>query len=479
MIQIASSGLLFPAIVFLAIVGVVAWIAGRSRGREQSDSRIRELEAAASGRDSVEAELRRHSADLRIERDSLLDKLTLEQQRRAIAETSAQKARENLEEQRKMLEQARGQLTDAFQAAASEALGKSSQQFLELANAKFETLRGDSAGDLELRKIAIEGMIAPLETSLAQLNDKISQVESTRQEAYGELRGQLQMLAQTNKELRDETGTLVHTLKQPQVKGRWGELTLRRAVELAGMVEHCDFVEQVSIETDGGRLRPDLIVRLPGGKNVVVDAKVPLHGMMAAAAAEADADREAALAEHARLMKNHVQQLSAREYWKQFEPSPEFVVLFVPGESFFSAALERCPTLIEDAIEKRVVLGSPTTLIALLRAVAYGWRQEALAENAAEISALGRELHERLAVFAEHLGDAGRGLQRASEAYSKAVRSFNARLIPSASKFHELGVATSKEIEPLDPVEALPEPIAPQTAGSAAPIAIGTAPGAE
>jgi DNA recombination protein RmuC len=459
--------LLFGAIVAGA-AAVVAWMAGRARGRESAEARIRQLEAEGSGHDSVQAELRRQSFDLRTDRDSLLDKLTLEQQRRAIAETSAQKARENLEEQRKMLEQARGQLTDAFQAAASDALGRSSQQFLELANAKFEALRGDTAGDLELRKIAIEGLIGPLETSLAQLNDRITQVESSRQEAYGELRGQLQMLAQTNKELRLETGTLVNTLKQPQVKGRWGELTLRRAVELAGMVSHCDFVEQVSIETESARLRPDMIVRLPGGKSLVVDAKVPLHGLMAAAAAENDADRELALNEHARLVRNHVQQLSAREYWKQFDASPEFVVLFVPGESFFSAALERNPTLIEDATEKRVVLASPTTLIALLRAVAYGWRQEALAENAAEISALGRQLHERLATFAEHLGDAGRGLEKANEAYSKAVRSFNTRLMPTASKFQELGVGTTKEIEPLDPIEAVPEP-----------FAMGAAPGAE
>jgi DNA recombination protein RmuC len=463
-----SPTVLFFGAVIIGAAAVVAWMAGRARGRESAEARVRQLEAESSGHDSVQAELRRQSFDLRTDRDSLLDKLTLEQQRRAIAETSAQKARENLEEQRKMLEQARGQLTDAFRAAASDALGKSSQQFLELANAKFEALRGDTAGDLELRKIAIEGLIGPLETSLSQLNDRITQVESSRQEAYGELRGQLQMLAQTNKELRQETGTLVNTLKQPQVKGRWGELTLRRAVELAGMVSHCDFVEQVSIETESARLRPDMIVRLPGGKSLVVDAKVPLHGLMAAAAAENEADRELALNEHARLVRNHVQQLSAREYWKQFDASPEFVVLFVPGESFFSAALERNPTLIEDATEKRVVLASPTTLIALLRAVAYGWRQEALAENAAEISALGRMLHERLATFAEHLGDAGRGLEKANEAYSKAVRSFNTRLMPSASKFQELGVGTTKEIEPLDPIEAVPEP-----------FAMGAAPGAE
>ncbi len=357
-----------------------------------------------------------------------------------MAETTASKVRENLDEQRKLLDEARSKFSEAFQGLASEALGKTTQQFLELANSKFESLRGDTLGDLELRKVAIEGIVAPLESTLAQLNERLSQVESSRQEAYGELRGQLQMLAETSKELREETGTLSHSLRQPQVKGRWGELTLRRAVELAGLVNHCDFAEQVSMDTeDGSRQRPDLIVHLPGGQSVVVDAKVPLHALLAASAAENEEERERLLDEHARLVRTHVQNLSTREYWKQFDKSPEFVVLFVPGESFFSAALERAPTLIEEAMNKKVILASPTTLIALLKAVSFGWRQEALAENAAQISELGRDLYDRLAVFSDHLRDAGRGLEKANDAYSKAVRSFNSRLFPGANKISRVG----------------------------------------
>ncbi len=439
---------------------VLAWFWSRARAVEQSASRIRELEAGAGGHQSVESELRRQTADLRVECDGLREKLNEEQQRRTVAETTASKVRENLDEQRKLLDDARSKFSEAFQGLASEALGKTTQQFLELANSKFESLRGDTLGDLELRKVAIEGIVAPLESTLAQLNERLSQVESSRQEAYGELRGQLQMLAETSKELREETGTLSHSLRQPQVKGRWGELTLRRAVELAGLVNHCDFAEQVSMDSeDGSRQRPDLIVHLPGGQSVVVDAKVPLHALLAASAAENEQERERLLDEHARLVRTHVQNLSTREYWKQFDQSPEFVVLFVPGESFFSAALERAPTLIEEAMNKKVILASPTTLIALLKAVSFGWRQEALAENAAQISELGRDLYDRLAVFSDHLREAGRGLEKANDAYSKAVRSFNSRLFPGANKFRELGVASTRDIEALDPVESLPEPI--------------------
>lgn len=445
------------ALIFVA-GAVLAWFWNRVTASQLS-ARIRELEAGASGSQSVEAELRRQSFELKSERDILREKLELEQQRRTSAETTAQKARENMDEQKKLLEEARTKFSEAFTGLASDALGKSSAQFLELANSKFELLRGDSLGDLEQRRVAIEGLVRPLGETLGNLNDRLSQVESSRQEAYGELRSQVQQLAQTSKELRVEAGTLSNTLKQPQVKGRWGELTLRRAVELAGMSPHCDFVEQESVETETGRLRPDMLVHLPGGGKIVIDAKVPLSGFLAATSASTEEEHAAAMAEHARLVRAHIQTLSAREYWKQFEPTPEFVILFVPGESFFSAALDHAPTLIEEAIDKRVVLASPTTLIALLRAVAYGWRQEMLAENAERISGLGKELYERLVVFAEHLGDVGRSLERANDGYTKAVRSFNTRLLPGAKRFTDLGVASSKEIEALDTVESLPEPL--------------------
>jgi DNA recombination protein RmuC len=446
------------AVVIFFLGVALAWFWGRLRARELS-ARVRELEATASGNQSVEAELRRQSLELRAERDVLREKLEMEQQRRVSAESTAQKARENIDEQRKLLDEARTKFADAFQGLASDALGKSSLQFLELANSKFESLRGEAEGELEQRKIAIEGLVRPLGETLGYLNERLAQVESSRQEAYGELRSQVKQLSDTSKELRVEASSLSNSLKQPQVKGRWGELTLRRAVELAGMSGHCDFEEQVSVDTEGGRLRPDMIVHLPGGGRVVIDAKVPLNGFLAATAAQNDDDHAAAMLEHARLVRGHIQALSAREYWKQFEPTPEFVVLFVPGESFFSAALESIPTLIEEAIDKRVVLASPTTLIALLRAISYGWRQEALAENAERISSLGKELYERLTIFAEHLGDVGRSLERANEGYTKAVRSFNTRLLPGANKFRDLGVASTKEIEALEPVESLPEPL--------------------
>src|SRR5580704_15741755 len=444
------------AVVLFLLGAAMTWIWSRLHARELS-ARVRELEALESGNQPVEAELRRQSLELRAERDVLREKLEMEQQRRASAESTAQKARENIDEQRKLLDEARTKFADAFQGLASDALGKSSVQFLELANSKFESLRGEAEGDLEQRKVAIEGLVRPLGDTLGQLNERLQQVESSRQEAYGELRSQVKQLADTSKELRVEASSLSNSLKQPQVKGRWGELTLRRAVELAGMSPHCDFVEQVSVDTEGGRLRPDMIVHLPGGGRVVIDAKVPLNGFLAATAAENDDEHAAAMLEHARLVRGHIQALSAREYWKQFEPTPEFVVLFVPGESFFSAALEQDRTLIEDAIEKRVVLASPTTLIALLRAIAYGWKQQLVAENAERIKDLGKELYDRVLKFAEHLSDVAKGLERANKAYNNAVASFDSRLVPSARKFKEMGVGTAN-VPDLDPIETTPRP---------------------
>jgi DNA recombination protein RmuC len=447
------------AVVIFLVGAAVAWFWSQVRAREIA-ARVRELEADTSGHQSMEAELPRQALELRAERDVLREKLDMEQQRRVSAETTAQKARENLEEQKKLLDDAQTKLADAFSGLASDALSRSTQQFLDLAGAKFESLRGESMGDLEQRRVAIEGMVRPLGETLGNLNDRLSQVESSRQEAYGELRSQVQQLTQTSKELRVEAGSLSNSLKQPQVKGRWGELTLRRAVELAGMSPYCDFVEQESVETETGRLRPDMVVRLPGGGQVVIDAKVPLNGFLAATTVQNDEEYKAAMEDHARLVRSHVQALSAREYWKQFDHTPEFVVMFVPGESFFSAALDHAPGLLEEASDRKVALVSPISLIALLRTIALGWRQEMLAENAAHISELGRDLHERLGVFVDHLADIKKGLERANDSYSKAVRSFNTRLWPQAKKFAELGVGTSTEIEALEPVESLPEPIA-------------------
>lgn len=417
-----------------------------------------ELERRAAGLDGTVTELKKQNDALQLEVRASQNRIEEEQKLRAAAKADADAQRANLLEQRRLLDEAEVKLREAFRSLAGEALKDSSDQFMELAKARFDSLQKEAEGDLENRKQAIQSMVNPLETALKDLRTEVSRVESARQEAYGSLRSEVQLLATTNKELREETGSLVNSLKQPQVKGKWGELTLRRVVELAGMSPHCDFQEQQSVDTEEGRLRPDLIVHLPGGTQIVVDVKVPLHAFFKAVSAQSDAEYREAMLQHAALVREHIKGLSGKEYWKQFEPTPEFVVLFVPGESFFSAALEQDRTLIEDAIEKRVVLASPTTLIALLRAVAYGWKQQLVAENAERIKDLGKELYDRVVTFAGHLTDIAKGLERANKAYNNAVASFDSRLIPSARKFREMGVG-SADVPQADPIETFPRPL--------------------
>jgi DNA recombination protein RmuC len=432
----------------------VAWLwANSSAGASRLD-----LERREAGLDATVAELNRQNQTLQQELRASQNRIEEEQKLRAAAEKEAESQRTNLAEQRRLLDDAQVKLREAFQSLAGEALQASSQQFMDLAKSKFDSLQKEAEGDLEQRKAAIQSMVDPLETALKDLRSEVNRVESARQEAYGSLRSEVQLLATTSKELRQETGSLVNSLKQPQVKGRWGELTLRRVVELAGMSPHCDFLEQQSIDTEEGRLRPDLIIHLPGGTQIVVDVKVPLHGFFKAVSAQSDAEYREAMIQHASLVRDHIKGLSGKEYWKQFEPTPEFVVLFVPGESFFSAALEQDRTLIEDAIDKRVVLASPTTLIALLRAIAYGWKQQLVAENAERIKDLGKDLYERVVKFAEHLSDIAASLERASLSYNKAVASFDSRLIPAARKFREMGVGNT-EIPELGPIETFPRPM--------------------
>jgi DNA recombination protein RmuC len=417
-----------------------------------------ELERRAAGLAGTAQELKKQNDALQQDLRVSQKRIEEEQKLRAAAEKDAESQRSNLLEQRRLLDDAQVKLREAFQSLAGEALKTSSDQFIELAKSKFDSLQKEAEGDLEHRKLAIQSMVDPLETALRDLRTEVARVESARQEAYGSLRSEVQLLATTNKELREETGSLVNSLKQPQVKGKWGELTLRRAVELAGMSPHCDFQEQQSVDTEQGRLRPDLIVHLPGGTQIVVDAKVPLHAALKVVSAHSDVEYREALLQHAVLVRNHINALSGKEYWKQFEPTPEFVVLFVPGESFFSAALEQDRTLIEDAIDKRVVLASPTTLIALLRAIAYGWKQQLVADNAERIKDLGKELYDRVVKFAEHLSEIAKGLERASKAYNNAVASFDSRLIPSARKFREMGVG-SADVPEIEPIETFPRPL--------------------
>jgi DNA recombination protein RmuC len=450
-----GTGILIAVACFAAGF-LLAWVWTRS----SAEAGRLELERRAANLEGTAGELNKQNdallQDLRVAQKRIED----EQKLRAAADKDAEAQRSNVAEQRRLLDDAEKRLKETFQSLAGEALQASSSQFIELAKARFGSLQKEAEGDLDQRKIAIQAMVDPLETALKDLRSEVTRVESARQEAYGSLRSEVQLLATTNKELRQETGSLVNSLKQPQVKGRWGELTLRRAVELAGMSPHCDFLEQQSVDTEEGRLRPDLIVHLPGAAQIVIDAKVPLHAFLAAVSARPDSvEYRAAMIQHSSLVRDHINRLSLKEYWKQFEPTPEFVVLFVPGESFFSAALEQDRTLIEDAIDKRVVLASPTTLIALLRAIAYGWKEQLVTENAERIKDLGKELYDRVVKFAEHLSEIARGLERTNQAYNRAAASFDSRLIPSVRKFKEMGAGSGAEVPEVEPIETLPRPL--------------------
>ncbi len=393
--------------------GLIVWLVLRSR-QNRLDNDIRLLETRIKDQDA-----------LQIERDSAYEAAT-------------------------------SRLATAFSDLANQSLKSNSETFLRLAEQNLGAHQERAKRELGDREQAVENLVKPIREALQQSQRQISELEKSRSEAYGNIKSQLEMMQLGQQSLTQETQNLVNALRRPEVRGRWGEITLRRLVELAGMVEHCDFQEQVHTAAEDQSIRPDMIVRMPDNRELVVDVKTPLDAYLEAVEAKDDAQRQLGLTRHARNVKNHIRMLSSKAYWKQFSKSPEFVILFIPGDQFLSAALNEEPELIEDALSQQIILATPTSLVALLKAVAYGWRQMALADNAQEIRKLAEDLYSRLSTFVGHLNKVGKQLSSSVDNYNRAMGSLERKVLPGARKFVELGIHPKNKIEQIESIEAVP-----------------------
>jgi DNA recombination protein RmuC len=442
-------------IVFLlgaALGAVVGWFLLRTKASSASAADLATLKERLIGKDSelqrLQQTLNNEATEHKNSREENVQlKSALEGERRAG------------QERKDSFKQAAEELSEKFKALSRDALKDNNQSFLQLAQSTLERFQATAKGDLESRQKAIDQLVKPLKESLEKVDGKIGEMEKSRAGAYSELREQVRGLATAQLQLQTETGNLVTALRAPHIRGRWGEIQLRRVVELAGMLQYCDFDEQTTVVTDDGRIRPDVIIRLPGNRTIVIDAKVPFDAFYESISTKDDEIRRARLKDHARLVRTHIGSLSKKSYWESVQPTPEFVLLFLPGETFYSAALEIDPGLIEDGVGKGVIIATPTTLIALLKAVSYGWRQEQMATNAQEVSKLGKDLYDRLRTFTNYFADIGKGLDRALDSYNRGVGSLEARVLVTARKFKERGAIAGEEIETLEPIDKLARPL--------------------
>jgi DNA recombination protein RmuC len=438
------------AVVVAAFLGMAfGWFVARARALSDAAVKIREADSIAQSERIRGVSLDAQRVQLQAQCDDLHDRLRLAETGLAASRARADETQKRFEEERQLLAQAERKLADTFKSLASDTLRQSTGDFLKLAEEKLKAAQDVASRDFEAREKKIDDIVKPARESLARLDDELRKMENDRRGVEGQLTEQLRNLGA-------QTGRLFDALRTPAVRGRWGEIQLKRVVEIAGMVEHCDFFEQEIQTTEAGRFRPDLRIQLPGNKSVVVDSKVPLKAYLEAMECADEAARAIKLVEHANQIRTHITQLASKSYWDACKPAPEFVVLFLPGEMFFSAALQHDAALIEDAAARKVILATPTTLIALLKAVSYGWRQEQLAENAEHISELGQELHERIGTMASYLAKLGGALGKAVEEFNNTARSMESRVLVSTRRFKELGVASKKDVEDLEVIEAGP-----------------------
>ncbi len=445
--------LIITAVAALFIGWLITWLAAsgaKSALAERLKAEERRCAETAARLAQAEAECVRNENEAQTFRNQLSE-----------ANTRIEAERKAAQEKQALIERAEAKLSDTFKALSADALKGASEQFLSLAKSTLAIQTEEAKGEIEKRKTAIENLVKPVTDSLGKFELRVGEIEKLREGAYSELKEQVRALGEGQLGLQRETASLVKALRQPTGRGQWGEMQLRRVVELAGMQEHCDFTLQTHTTTDEGkRLRPDLVVKLPGGKTIVVDSKTPMDAYLNALEATEDAERNAFLNGHAKQVRDHIQQLSSKKYTDQFDDTPEFTVLFLPSESFFSAALHSDPGLIERGVDHGVILATPTTLIALLKAVAYGWRQEALALNAKEISALGRTMHERLGKLADHFAALGKSLNSAVDHYNRAIGSYETRVMSTARKFEDLKAAPENATLPdLEKIERITRPL--------------------